>query len=66
MPSVLREVDAGSVDAEPLRAAMSTLLDEARWKELSHAALERSAAFTPAAFRAAVEANVRDLLPPAR
>jgi glycosyltransferase involved in cell wall biosynthesis len=63
MPTVLPDVDAGSVAAEGLAAAMAPLLDEVRWKAASDAALERSRAFSPAAFYSAVRVNVADLLP---
>jgi glycosyltransferase involved in cell wall biosynthesis len=66
MPTVMPEIDAGSVEPADLAAAMTPLLDEVRWKELAAAALERSAAFTPEAFRAAVSRNVDDLLPKSR
>jgi glycosyltransferase involved in cell wall biosynthesis len=66
MPTVMPEIDAGSVDAAALAEAMRPLLDEVRWKELAATALERSAAFTPEAFRAAVARNVDDLLPQSR
>jgi glycosyltransferase involved in cell wall biosynthesis len=63
MPTVMPLVNAGSVLAEGLTEAMRPLLDEVRWKGLSQGALDRSRAFDPDRFVAAVHEHASDLLP---